>query len=329
MKKNNESKKKIALICSMGGHFEQLTNLSELYNEYERFWITNKNKQTESYLKNETAYYIYQAHFKKPWTYLTQFPFFIKVLLKERPTTIISSGGGITCLIPFLLSYLFGIKFIYIDTFSRVHGFTKFGKFVNSLNHLVCTQWENNVKKNVLYIGPVFKDESVYITDIRDELVFVTLGTRKESFIRLIDYINTLYNQKVITEKVVIQAGFSKYHYPHFEIFDFCSPDEIDKYIMKAKYVITQESAGIGTKCLKYNTRFIVCPRDYKYKELPTASDMEEDLHNHLAELGFTKVVNSEEELKNAINSIDEIKTGFKFDNRLAINELKKLIEAN
>ena len=46
----------LALVCTQGGHFEQLMNLSEFYKKYDHFWITNKNKQTISQLNNERKY---------------------------------------------------------------------------------------------------------------------------------------------------------------------------------------------------------------------------------------------------------------------------------
>ena len=104
-------------------------------------------------------------------------------------------------------------------------------------------------------------------------------------------------------------------------------PEEIDKLILNASYVITQESAGIGTQCLKHRTRFIVMPRDYQYGELNTKSDMKEDLHYKLEELGYTKVVRNTDELEKAIENIDNLRLGFNFDNSLAIQTLKKIIE--
>jgi UDP-N-acetylglucosamine transferase subunit ALG13 len=130
-----------------------------------------------------------------------------------------------------------------------------------------------------------------------------------------------------IKERVIMQAGYTKYSSDHVEIFDFCTPEKIDDLILNAKYVITQESAGIGTQCLKYQTRFIVMPRDYEYGELPTKSDMNEDLHYKLEELGFTKVVTNAEELESAIVRLGELKVGFDFNNSLAISTLEKVME--
>jgi len=125
-----QSKINLALVCTIGGHFEQLTNLSEFYNRYNHFWITNRNKQTLSALMNERKYFVSLAHYKIPWTYLYQLPFFTKVFAKEKPTHILSTGSGRTAFIPFILSKVLRIKFIYIDTFSRVYGYSKFGSFL-------------------------------------------------------------------------------------------------------------------------------------------------------------------------------------------------------
>jgi len=143
----------------------------------------------------------------------------------------------------------------------------------------------------------------------------------------LIKAVEELVKKGVIKEKVSVQAGHTRYNSDHLEIFDFCAPQRIEQLIMNAKYVITQESAGIGTKCLKYQTKFLVMPRDYKYGELDTKSDMNEDLHFKLEEMGYTKVVNSSLELENAIRRIDNLKTGFAFDNELAIAILTRCME--
>lgn len=322
------SKIKLALICTIGGHFEQLTNLSDFYKKYDHFWITNKNQQTENALKVDKKYFVEMAHFKKPWLYMMQIPKFLFVFFKEKPTHIISTGSGRTAFIPFLFSKFFKIKFIYIDTFSRVNGYSKFGTFVTKLGYPLCTQWNNDESNNITYIGPIFKHTDQYPKKrARKNYIFVTLGTRIEPFLRLIKAVEKLIETKVIKEKVYIQAGYTEYDSTQLQIFDFCSPKDIDEYIINAKYVITQESAGIGTKCLKYNTKFIVMPRDYAFRELPTKSDMKEDLHLKLAELGYTRVVNNENELKTAIQEIDKIKIGYTFDNRLAISKLRELVE--
>jgi UDP-N-acetylglucosamine transferase subunit ALG13 len=322
-------KMNVALVCTKGGHFEQMTNLSELYLSYDHFWITTRNKQTESQLQEDKAYFIEMAHFKKPWTYLSQIMPVLKAFAIEKPTHILSTGSGRTALIPYLLARITNIRFIHIDTFSRVHGYSKFGSFVLRMGDEICTQWEDPENSKAIYIGPVFKHEAQVKKNVESNYIFVTLGTREEPFTRLMQAVEDLARKGKITEKIIVQAGYTKFTSDCMEVFDFCSSEKINELILNARYVITQESAGIGTQCLKCETKFIVMPRDYRYGELPTRSDMKEDLHYKLAELGYTKVVTNISELEVAIDGITNLKTGFNFNNNLAISTLRKIMEVS
>ena len=314
----------IAIVCSHGGHFEQMTNLSAFYDCYNHFWITNRNKQTESLEKNERIYYIKAAHFKKPWTYLSQITPVLKAFMREKPTHVLSTGSGRMAFIPFLVSWVLRLNFIHIDTFSRVHGHSKFGTFLLKARNKIYTQWEDPQNGNAIYIGPIFRAENNYNKNGDSKYIFVTVGTRPESFTRLLRAVEDLVKKGTINERVIVQAGYTKYRSDYVEVFDFCTPEKINELILNAKYVITQESAGIATQCLKCRTRFIVMPREYQFGELPARSDMKEDLQYKLEEMGYTRVVKSTEEVESAIRNIGELKTGFKFDNRLAISTLKE-----
>jgi len=318
---------KIGLICTAGGHFEQLTNLSDFYDRYDHFWVTNKNKQTTSALTNQRKYFVELAHYKKPWTYLWQMPFFLRVFLTEKPTHILSTGSGRTALVPFVIAHLTGIRFVYIDTFSRVYGCSKFGSFLLKFRHPVFRQWETHDDQNAVYVGPVFRGVNGFRKDKNSDYIFVTLGTRGESYKRLITAVDDLVKQGIIKERVVVQAGHTKHESARLSVFDFCTAEEMEELIRNAKYVITQESAGVGTACLKYQTRFLVMPREYRYGELPSQSDMMEDLHVKLEEMGYTAVVHNAKELKEAIGRLDRLRTGFEFDNTMAINRLTEIVE--
>jgi UDP-N-acetylglucosamine transferase subunit ALG13 len=320
---------KLGLVCAPGGHFEQMLNLSDLYEKYPHFWMTFKHITTEPALRGEKAYYMNAGDFKRPWTYLMQFPQTLRMFLEERPSHILSTGSGTMVFSPFLLSVLFRTKFIHIDTFSHVRGLTKMGNLLYKLGFPVLTQWESSRKIRAIYIGPVLKNTpSSNILPGPAEHVFVTLGTVWEPFPRLIQSIETLRKEGVIKERVIVQAGFTKFKSDVIEIFDFSPPEKIDYFIRNAKYVVTQESAGIVTKCLKYNKKIIVMPRSYVLKELRSKAYEREDLHIRLEELGYVFIVHNVEEMRTAISKLDSLNVGFKFDNSLAIHKLKELIES-
>jgi len=320
---------KLALICTAGGHYEQMHNLSDFYQEHVRFWITSLTTQTEHAAEAESVYFINMAHFKKPWTYLPQFPKVFRIFLKERPTHIISTGSGRIVFVPYLLSIPFGIKFIHIDTFSHVRGFTKMAKFLSRTRSPILTQWRSPLKNRAIFIGPIFK-ESHFDKPPQGSAayVFVTAGTRAEPFPRLFHSVECLIKEGLIREPVIAQVGSTRFVTSLMETFDFRAPQVIDDLILNARYVITQESAGIVTKCLKFGTKFIVMPRDYAYGELPAKSDMKEDLHLRLEELGFTYVVHDVKGMKSAITNINKLNVGFAFDNTLAISTLRSLVGA-
>ena len=98
-------------------------------------------------------------------------------------------------------------------------------------------------------------------------MILVTLGTQDKSFERLLKAIDKQIDNKKIKEKVVVQAGYTKYKSNNMEIFDYCSPEELDKLMKKADLVITHGGVGSILGALKYNKPIIAAARLEKYKE--------------------------------------------------------------
>lgn len=98
-------------------------------------------------------------------------------------------------------------------------------------------------------------------------MILVTLGTQDKSFTRLLDKIQEQIDLGNIKDKVVVQAGYTKYDSKDMEIFDLISRDEFDKMISKCDLLITHGGVGSILTGLKNNKTVIVCPRLAKYKE--------------------------------------------------------------
>ena len=94
-------------------------------------------------------------------------------------------------------------------------------------------------------------------------MIFVTLGTQKEPFTRLLDYIeNSHANQKII-----VQSGYTKYTSTRMQILDFITPEQMQEYIQKADIIITHGGTGSILTALKANKKIIACARLKKYNE--------------------------------------------------------------
>ena len=94
-------------------------------------------------------------------------------------------------------------------------------------------------------------------------MILVTLGTQKEQFTRLLNYIEN----SNIKDKIIVQAGHTKYKSNKMEIFDFIPYEKMDEYIQQADMIITHSGTGSVLTPLKKGKKVIVCARLSKYDE--------------------------------------------------------------
>ena len=98
-------------------------------------------------------------------------------------------------------------------------------------------------------------------------MILVLLGTQDKSFKRLLDKVEEQINLGNIKEKIVVQAGYTKYNSSNMEIFDLISNDKLNKLMDDADIIITHGGVGSIIEYLKKNKKIIVCPRLKKYNE--------------------------------------------------------------
>ena len=84
-------------------------------------------------------------------------------------------------------------------------------------------------------------------------MILVTLGTQDKSFERLVKAIDKEIENGNIKDKVIVQAGYTKYKSDNMEIFDFVLPDKLDKLMKEADILITHGGVGSILGALKYD----------------------------------------------------------------------------
>lgn len=139
MTKKKQNTKKVCLISSSGGHYEQLSMLRKLEEKYSIFWVTEKTDY-----QSDADYYLPQTGSNDKWLLLKLAAMGVKTLgiwLKERPDAVITTGTLVA--IPMcLLAKLLGKKVIYIESFARVRDCTRAGKLMYKFADLFIYQWE-------------------------------------------------------------------------------------------------------------------------------------------------------------------------------------------
>ena len=98
-------------------------------------------------------------------------------------------------------------------------------------------------------------------------MILVVLGTQDKQFTRILEAVDKEIEKGTIKDKVVVQAGQTKYESKNMEIFDLVSAPEFDKLIEEARIIITHGGAGSILTAIKKNKKVIAAARLEKYKE--------------------------------------------------------------
>lgn len=142
----SESKElKICLVGSSGGHLTHLYQLKRFWKSKNRFWVTFDKEDARSLLENEIVYNCYYPTNRNLINLLKNTFLAFKILKKERPDVIISSGAAVA--VPFFyLGKIFGAKNVYIEVFDRIDKPTLTGKLVYPVTDKFFVQWEEMKK---------------------------------------------------------------------------------------------------------------------------------------------------------------------------------------
>ncbi|HGL1432654.1 TPA: PssD/Cps14F family polysaccharide biosynthesis glycosyltransferase [Streptococcus pneumoniae] len=148
---------KVCLVGSSGGHLTHLYLLKPFWNDKERFWVTFDKVDARSVLSEEVVYPCYYPTNRNIKNLIKNTFLAYKILKKERPDLIISSGAAIA--VPFFyIGKLFGSKTVYIEVFDRIDASTLTGKLVYPVTDRFIVQWEEmkKVYPKAINLGGIF-----------------------------------------------------------------------------------------------------------------------------------------------------------------------------
>ncbi|KHD44226.1 PssD/Cps14F family polysaccharide biosynthesis glycosyltransferase [Streptococcus hongkongensis] len=148
---------KICLVGSSGGHLTHLHLLKTIWKDEERFWVTFNKPDAISLLKDEKKYFCYFPTNRNIINLVKNSWLAIKILVKERPDLIISTGAAVA--VPFFyVGKLTGSKTIYIEVFDRYDKPTLTGRLVYPVADRFIVQWEDlkKVYPKAINIGGIF-----------------------------------------------------------------------------------------------------------------------------------------------------------------------------
>ncbi len=159
-------------------------------------------------------------------------------------------------------------------------------------------------------------------------MIFVTLGTQDKEFTRLLDAIEKEIKKGNIKQKVIVQAGYTKYTSDNMEILKLIPMEEFDKYIKECDLLITHSGVGSIMTGLKNNKKIIAAARLKKYNE--HTNDHQIQIGKEFEKQGYIMYLDDFDDLGKVLKDIKNFKPKkFKSNNDNFIKLIEDYIDNN
>ena len=266
------SNRKVLVIASAGGHLTQA--LCACHHVDDIVLVTTHRLVNDD--KIQKIYKMWSTQ-KNVFIHFVNIFYALYVLVKERPRAVFSTGGPIV--LPFALVCKFlPIRFVYLDTLSRVVELSNTGKMIHKykLYDEFMSQWEAVANQySVGYAGKTFDLKghvNKVITPLSSPdkpLVLVITGTNSYPFPRLIAEMAKLDIYQDPNVRWFIQTGgFEVDVKPaNGEIVDMVTKDKMDALVQESSLVISHCGVGSINHMLIYQKKVIFVPRLERFGE--------------------------------------------------------------
>lgn len=98
-------------------------------------------------------------------------------------------------------------------------------------------------------------------------MIFITLGSQKFQFNRLLEAVDKMIEDGIINDKVYAQCGNSSYTPKNYDSVDFLNRDQFGKIMEQSDLVITHAGTGAIIGAVKRGKKVIAVPRKKEYNE--------------------------------------------------------------
>lgn len=137
-------------------------------------------------------------------------------------------------------------------------------------------------------------------------MILITLGTQDKQFTRLLDTVQNEIDKGNIRDKVIVQAGHTKYNSKDMEIFDLIDREKFADLIKECDLLITHGGVGSIITGLQNNKKVIVVPRLAKYDE--HINDHQIQITENFAKVGYILPLYENDDLGKTLKEIKKFK---------------------
>ena len=157
-------------------------------------------------------------------------------------------------------------------------------------------------------------------------MIFVTLGSQKFQFNRLLKAIDELIAEGKITNEVFAQTGYSDYVPQHYRYKSFLDREEFAECEGKADIIVTHGGTGAIIGAIKKGKKVIAVPRKAMYGE--HVDDHQMQLVGQFKELNLICDCEKVDELDKAIEYVKNAEFAtYKSSTEAVVSSIEKFFE--
>lgn len=157
-------------------------------------------------------------------------------------------------------------------------------------------------------------------------MIFITLGSQKFQFNRLLKCVDNLVESKIIEEEIFAQVGYSDYIPKHYSYKKFLDRNEYMEKVNKCNLVITHGGTGAIIGAIKRGKKVIAIPRLKRFGE--HVDDHQVQIVNQFNDMNLICGIMDTKNLENAVIEVkgQEYKQ-YKSNTNVIISSIEKYID--
>jgi len=148
----------LLLVCSTGGHLQQLLALRDAWGGYSRVWVTFDKSDARSLLRDERVVFAHGPTNRSVKNLLRNLVVAWRTLRDVRPDVVLTTGAGVA--VPFAwVGRLCGARLVYVESFTRIDEPSLTCRLVAPVADRIYAQWPELVRSvpKAHYAGTVFR----------------------------------------------------------------------------------------------------------------------------------------------------------------------------
>jgi beta-1,4-N-acetylglucosaminyltransferase len=131
---------RVLLVCSPGGHLQQMLALKPAWDGNEVAWVTLPGADVDSLLRREEVTLGHSPTNRSLKNLVRNTALAWRLLRRQRPDAILSTGAGLA--VPFFaIGWLLRIRRVYVESVTRTESLSLSGRLVYPLASRFFVQW--------------------------------------------------------------------------------------------------------------------------------------------------------------------------------------------